>query len=65
MRQVKTKRQAFEEFIGSHAVENDDSWSKEVWNAAWAAAFNAVNAYSEDHDRKWREYALEIIDELQ
>ena len=65
MRQGKTKRHAFEEFIGSHAVENDDSWSKEVWNAAWAAAMQAFDARTEDHDRQWREYALEIIDELE
>lgn len=65
MKKELLRKQAFEDFIGSHAVENDDSWSKEVWNAAWAAAFKAVDAYSEDHDREWREYALEIIEELQ
>jgi len=64
MKKPSIKKEAYEAFIGSRAVEEDESWSEEVWNAAWEAAFNAVDKYSEDHDRKWREYALEIIDEL-
>lgn len=64
MRQVKTKRQALEEFIGSHAVENDDSWTKEVWYAAWDAAMKAFEARTEDHDLEYRVYIIELIDEL-
>jgi hypothetical protein len=65
MKKPSTKKEAYEAFIGSRAVEEDESWSQEVWNAAWEAAFNAVDKYSEDHDREWREYALEVIEELQ
>ena len=65
MKKPLIKTEAYEQFIGSRAVEEDESWSKEVWNAAWEAAFNAVDKYSEDHDREWREYALEIVEELQ
>lgn len=64
MKKPLIKKEAYEQFIGSRAVEEDESWSQEVWNAAWEAAFNAVDTYSEDHDREWREYALEIIEEL-
>jgi hypothetical protein len=32
-----TKNEAFEEFIGQSSSEDDNGWSKEVWDAAWAA----------------------------
>ena len=64
MKKLLTQKEAFEEFIGPCAVEDDGGWSQEVWKAAWEAAFDAVDEYSKDHDRQWREYALEIIDEL-
>jgi hypothetical protein len=35
-----------------------------VWKAAWEAAFQAMDVYTADHDREWREYALELIEEL-
>jgi hypothetical protein len=65
MKKELLRKQAFEAFIGGVSLEDDKGWSEEVWNEAWRAAFNAVNAYSENHDRQWREYALEIIEELQ
>lgn len=64
MKEVKTKRQAYEEFIGSRAVEEDESWSKEVWDAAWAAAMQAFLTRTEDHDLEYRVYIIELIDEL-
>lgn len=39
----KTAREeAFENFIGGVAYEDDDGWSKEVWDAAWKAASEAA-----------------------
>jgi hypothetical protein len=64
MRKLLTKKEAFEEFIGPIATEDDGGWSADVWKAAWEAAFQAMDVYTADHDRQWREYALEIIDEL-
>lgn len=65
MKKELLRKQAFEDFIGDISLEDDKGWSEEVWNEAWRAAFKAVNAYTADHDRQWREYALEIIDELE
>jgi hypothetical protein len=64
MKKPLIQQEAFQEFIGDMSLEDDQGWSREVWKAAWEAAFDAVDAYSKDHDREWREYALEIIDEL-
>lgn len=61
---MKLRDKAFNEFIGPQVIEADAGWSQEVWNAAWNAAFDAIDKYSEGHDRQWREYALEIIDEV-
>ena len=38
---------AFENFIGSVAYEDDGGWSKEVWDAAWAAARDGVSTNEE------------------
>lgn len=32
----------FAEFIGDLAVESDEGWSKEVWDAAWQAAMDSL-----------------------
>ena len=32
-----TKDSEFEDFIGHQLVENDEGWSKQVWDAAWQA----------------------------
>ena len=34
--------QAFADFIGTQAAENDGGWSHEVWRAAWAACLNSA-----------------------
>lgn len=36
------KNEAFEKFIGSQFTENDNGWSKEVWDAAWEACQKAM-----------------------
>jgi hypothetical protein len=33
----KRRDEAFADFIGGVAYEEDRGWSKEVWNAAWSA----------------------------
>ena len=35
---MTTMIDAYEAFIGQRSVENDASWSFEVWEAAWLAA---------------------------
>ena len=37
-----TKEQAFEEFIGQTSAEDDNGWSKEIWDAAWQACQKAM-----------------------
>ena len=43
----KQKNQEFENFIGLKSVENDDGWSKEVWDAAWQAAIESMKDQSQ------------------
>jgi len=38
---------AFEQFIGQVAFENDTGWTKEVWDAAWAAAREGASSDEE------------------
>lgn len=38
---MTTMIDAYEAFIGHQAVENDASWSFEVWEAAWLAAIES------------------------
>lgn len=38
---MTTMIDAYEEFIGHQAVENDASWSFQVWEAAWLAAIES------------------------
>jgi hypothetical protein len=42
-----SSEEAFENFIGSVAYENDGGWSKEVWDAAWAAARDGMSSNEE------------------
>jgi hypothetical protein len=42
-----SSEEAFENFIGSVAYEDDGGWSKEVWDAAWAAARDGVSTNEE------------------
>lgn len=42
-----TREEAFENFIGGVAYENDGGWSKEVWDAAWTAASEAASINEE------------------
>jgi hypothetical protein len=35
---------AFAEFIGTTAFEDDGGWSKEVWDASWQARQKEVDA---------------------
>jgi hypothetical protein len=37
---MNNKDKKFNEFVGSVFVENDDGWTKEVWDAAWQAALD-------------------------
>ena len=42
-----SSEEAFENFIGSVAYEDDGGWSKEVWDAAWAAARDGISSNEE------------------
>jgi len=42
-----SSEEAFENFIGSVAYEDDGGWSKEVWDAAWAAARDGMSSNEE------------------
>tara|TARA_R110000868_G_scaffold88208_4_gene245998 strand:- start:4749 stop:4943 length:195 start_codon:yes stop_codon:yes gene_type:complete len=38
---MTTMIEAYEAFIGQRSVEDDASWSFEVWEAAWLAAIES------------------------
>jgi len=44
----KRRDEAFAEFIGGVAYEEDRGWSKEVWDAAWSAKREWVGLDDED-----------------
>tara|TARA_R110000868_G_scaffold395917_1_gene667923 strand:- start:157 stop:531 length:375 start_codon:yes stop_codon:yes gene_type:complete len=39
--------EAFENFVGQVAYEDDGGWTKEVWDAAWSAARDGVSSNEE------------------
>ena len=39
MTRDQIRDQMYEEFIGREAYEEDEGWSKEVWDAAWDASW--------------------------
>jgi hypothetical protein len=46
----KRRNEAFAEFIGGVAYEEDGGWSKEVWDAAWSARREWVGLTDEEID---------------
>lgn len=44
---MEQRNTAYEEFVGQVAFENDTGWTKEVWDAAWAAARDGVSSNEE------------------
>jgi hypothetical protein len=44
----KRRDEAFAEFIGGVAYEEDGGWSKEVWDAAWSARREWVGLTEEE-----------------
>jgi hypothetical protein len=44
----KRRDEAFADFIGGVAYEEDRSWSKEVWDAAWSARREWVGLTDEE-----------------
>jgi hypothetical protein len=44
----KRRDEAFADFIGGVAYEEDRGWSKEVWNAAWSARREWVGLTEEE-----------------
>ena len=49
----KRRDEAFAEFIGGVAYEEDRGWSKEVWDAAWSAKREWVGMADENVRELW------------
>ena len=49
----KRRDEAFAEFIGNVAYEEDRGWSKEVWDAAWSAKREWVGLTDEEKNKAW------------
>jgi len=49
-RMMEQRNTAYEEFVGQVAFENDTGWTKDVWDAAWAAAREQTMLALEGHD---------------
>jgi len=47
----KRRDEAFADFIGGVAYEEDRGWSKEVWDAAWSARREWVGLTEEEIDQ--------------
>ena len=55
----KRRDEAFAEFIGGVAYEEDRGWSKEVWDAAWSAKREWVSLTDEEIDKIHRTILVE------
>ena len=62
----KRRDEAFADFIGGVAYEEDRGWSKEVWDAAWSARREWINLtyleidqiYCDSHDDDGRPLSI-------
>ena len=55
----KRRDEAFADFIGGVAYEEDRGWSKEVWDAAWSAKREWVSLTDEEIDKIHRTILVE------
>lgn len=55
----KRRDEAFADFIGGVAYEEDRGWSKEVWDAAWSARREWVSLTDEEIDKIHRTILVE------
>jgi len=57
----KRRDEAFADFIGGVAYEEDRGWSKEVWDAAWSAKREWVGLTEQDAEEveRWVEFKEE------
>jgi hypothetical protein len=45
---MNDKDKKFDEFIGSVSFEDDNGWSKEVWDKAWQTAIDTLKEKPND-----------------